>query len=141
MGEGRASVELRRDDLVRAAGGRAQGRADRLATVQEEIRRAQAEALGRTGERLQGILDRLAALDRRLDDLSDQPLEVAGALVRVETETRNRLRDEAVRVRHQLMIQREALGFTRQTPVEQCYPVPTRRFVPGRATAEGGSHD
>lgn len=131
MGKGRASVELRRDDLVRAAGDRAQGRADRLATVQEEIRRAQAEALGRTGERLQGILDRLAALDRRLDDLSDQPLEVAGALVRVETETRNRLRDEAVRVRHQLIIQREALGFARQTPVEQCYPVPARRFIPG----------
>ncbi|HEX2481200.1 MAG TPA: hypothetical protein VHQ69_04890 [Methylomirabilota bacterium] len=134
-------MELRRDDLVRAAGDRAQGRADGLATVQEEIRRAQAEALGRTGERLQGILDRLAALDRWLDNLSDQPLEAAGALVRVETETRNRLRDEAVRVRHQLIIQREALGFARQTPVEQCYPVPARRFVPAPCDAEGGSHD
>jgi hypothetical protein len=137
MGEGRARVELKRDALVRAAGDRAQGRADRLATVQEEIRRAQAEALGRTGERLQGILDRLAALDRRLDDLCDQPLEIAGALVRGETETRNRLREEAVRVRHQLIIQREALGFARQTPVEQCYPVPARRFIPGPCDGRG----
>ena len=130
-------MELRRDDLVRAAGDRAQSRADRLATVEEEIRKAQAEALGRTGERLQGILDRLAALDRRLDGLVDQPAEVAGSLVRAETETRNRLRDEAVRVRHHLMIQREALGFARQTLVEQCYPVPARRLVPG-SPAGGG---
>ena len=130
-------MELRRDDLVRAAGDRAQSRADRLATVEEEIRKAQAEALGRTGERLQGILDRLAALDRRLDGLVDQSGEVASALVRAETEARNRLRDEAVRVRHHLMIQREALGFARQTPVEQCYPVPGRRFVPAPADGRG----
>jgi hypothetical protein len=39
-----------------------------------------------------------------------------------------------VRVRHHLIIQREALGLARQSPVEQCYPVPGRRSLPGRAT-------
>jgi hypothetical protein len=120
-------VELRRDDLVRAAGDRDRGRVARLANVEEEIRQAQAEALGRTGERLQGILDRLTGLDRRLDALSADPER---AVARAEVETWNHLRDEAARVRHHLMIQREALGFARQTPVEQCYPVPARRPVP-----------
>ena len=51
--------------------------------------------------------------------------------IRAETEARNRLRDEAIRVRHHLIIQREALGLARQAPVEQCYPVPGRRRLPG----------
>ena len=51
--------------------------------------------------------------------------------------TRNRLRDEALRVRHQLIIQREALGLARQTPVEQCYPVPGRRRAPGLPDGQG----
>jgi hypothetical protein len=128
-------VELRRDDLVRAVGDRERSRADRLASVEQEIRQAQAEALGRTGERLQGILDRLAGLDRRLDALPAEPGARTGApaesdIARAEIECRNRLRDEAVRVRQQLIIQREALGFARQTPVEQCYPVPALRSVP-----------
>ena len=62
-------------------------------------------------------------------------------LVRTEIAIRNRLRDEAARVRHHLIIQREALGFARQTPVEQCYPVPERRRLPGPAGDRGGSHD
>ena len=123
--------DVRRSDLVRAAGDHARKRSDRLASVEEEIRHAQAEALGRTGERLQMILDRLATLDRRLD--ATEASSPADRL-RSETETRNRLRDEAVRIRHHLIIQREALGLARQSPVEQCYPVPGRRSLPGRAT-------
>jgi hypothetical protein len=34
-----------------------------------------------------------------------------------------------VRVRHHLVIQREALGLVRHAPVEQCYPVPGRRHA------------
>jgi hypothetical protein len=135
-------VELRRDDLARAAGGPDRSRGDRLASVEQEIRQAQAEALGRTGERLQGILDRLARLDRRLDELHAGPGAANGALalhdaLRVETEVRNRVRDEAIRVRHQLIIQREALGLARQTSVEQCYPVPERRCLPGPVDGRG----
>jgi hypothetical protein len=139
-------VELTRHDLVRAAGDGARERADRLATVEREIRRAQAEALGRTGERLQSLLDRLAAADRRLDalllDVEAATVDVAEAgaradRVRSELEARNRIRDESDRVRHHLIIQREALGLARQTPVEQCYPVPGRRPDPRPATHPG----
>jgi hypothetical protein len=124
-------VELRRDDLARAAGNRDGRRADRLGSTEREIRQAQAEALGRTGERLQRILDQIAALDRRLDELGRAGRGSADPdLVDAETAARNRLRDEAARVRHHLIIQREALGLPRHAPVEQCYPVPARRRVP-----------
>jgi hypothetical protein len=100
--------------------------------MEEEILQAQAQTLGRTGERLQRLLDRLATLDGYLDRLLAEtggPTDSAANadLVHTETEARNRLRDEALHVRHHLIIQREALGLARQTPVEQCYPVPARR--------------
>ena len=132
-------MELRRDDLVRAAGDRDRTRAERLGSTERDIRQTQAEALGRTGERLQRILDQLAALDRRLDELAETGRDPAEAdQVRAEIAVRNRLRDEAARVRHHLIIQREALGFARQTPVEQCYPVPERRRLPGPADGQRG---
>jgi hypothetical protein len=127
-------VELRRDDLARAAGDRDRRRADRLGGTEREIRQAQAEALGRTGERLQRLLDQIAALDLRLDAGRGS---VDPDLVDAETAARNRLRDDAARVRHHLIIQREALGLARHTPVEQCYPVPERRRGPGSAAGRG----
>ena len=131
-------MELRRDDLARAAGDREQRRADRLGGTEREIRQAQAEALGRTGERLQRLLDELAALDRRLDELREAGRGPTDAdLVGSETAARNRVRDEAARIRHHLIIQREALGLARHTPVEQCYPVPERRRLPGPVAGRG----
>jgi hypothetical protein len=131
-------VELRRDDLARAAGDRDHRRAERLGSTEREIRQAQAEALGRTGERLQRLLDELTALDRRLDELTRAGrAPVDPDLVGTETAARNRLRDEAARVRHHLIIQREALGLARHTPVEQCYPVPERRRPPGPTAGRG----
>jgi hypothetical protein len=131
-------VELRRDDLARAAGDREQRGADRLGGTEREIRQAQAEALGRTGERLQRLLDELAALDRRLDELGEAGRGPTDAdLVGSETAARNRVRDEAARIRHHLIIQREALGLARHNPVEQCYPVPERRRLPGPAAGRG----
>ena len=74
----------------------------------------------------------------RLDEQAETGSDAAGAdLVRSDIAIRNRLRDEAARVRHHLIIQREALGFSRQTPVEQCYPVPERRRLPGPAGGRG----
>jgi hypothetical protein len=131
-------VDVRRGDLLRATGDPVRARSDRLASVEEEIRQTQAEALGRTGERLQSLLDRLRALDRRLDTLhaaaAAAPDDTAAPeRIRIETEARNRVRSEAIRIRHHLIIQREALGLARQAPVEQCYPVPGHRSLPGRS--------
>jgi hypothetical protein len=131
-------MELRRDDIARAAGDRDRRRAERLGSTEREIRQAQAEALGRTGERLQRLLDQITAIDRRLDELTRAgrgPMDPE--LVGAETAARNRLRDEAARVRHHLVIQREALGLARHTPVEQCYPVPERRRVPEPPAGRG----
>ena len=137
--QGRAGVELRRDDLARAAGDRDQSRAERLGGTERDIRQAQAEALGRTGERLQRILDELAALDRRLDELGEAgkgPTEAD--LIGSETAIRNRVRDEAARIRHHLIIQREALGFAR--PPRRAMLPCTRAPAPsrtGRPSREG----
>lgn len=109
-------MDVRRDDLLRAAGDQTRRRSDRVASVEEEIRQAQAEALGRTGERLQEVLDRLGALDRHLDALLlDTAAEPGDSSlpdrIRVETETRNRLPND--------------------------YPVPGPRSLPGLATDPG----
>jgi hypothetical protein len=131
---------LRRDELARAAGTGLEARSERFAGVEREIRQAQAEALGRTGERLQGLLDAVAAMDRQLDAREGS---AAGpgcdtAALRATTAARNRLRDEAARLRHHLIIQREALGLARHGTVEHCYPLPARREPVGGPTSEEG---
>ena len=104
-------------------------RGEAFRRVQEEIRRAQAEALGRTGERLEAILHAVAEQDRRLDALlsgaSSEGLPSGGVAAAVEA--RERLRGEAVRLAQTLVIQREALGMTRHGLVAERYPIPPRR--------------
>jgi hypothetical protein len=104
-------------------------RAEALQRVTAEIRRAQAEALGRVGERLDVLLGRLAELDRRLDALQAGARPGTDRYRRLvaETAARNRVRNEAREAAHHLIIQREALGFVRHVLVEQQYPVPPRR--------------
>jgi hypothetical protein len=132
-------VDLTRDELVLPGSGGIHGRADRLGSVERELQRARAEALGRTGERLQELLDRLAAVDRGLDaQLAEAGASAGPDSLGPELEARNRLRDEAMRVRQYLIIQREAVGLPRQTPVEQCYPVPERRRLAEPAVGDGG---
>ena len=132
-------MDLTRDDLILPGLGGLDGRADRLARVERELQQARAEALGRTGERLQALLDQLAELDRRLDALLAESDGAAGQnAAGAALDARNRLRDEAVRAQQQLIIQREAVGLRRQASVEQCYPVPERRRFPGPAARDGG---
>jgi hypothetical protein len=115
---------------------RARHRAESLDRVQEEIRRTQAEALGRTGARLADLLAQMADLDRILD----RPVRAAGAPLPdpvAATAARNRLRDEARRVRDSLIIQREAVGLVSHGPVGERYPVPPPRPAPVSDPAEG----
>jgi hypothetical protein len=107
---------------------------DGLRRVEQEIRQAKAEALGRVGERLDAVLAELRALDHRLDERL-AAAAVPPAMLAAELETRNRLRDEAARLAHQLIIQREAVGFRRHSLVDERYPIPPRRTVgtPDRA--------
>ncbi len=106
-------------------------RGESLRKIEEEIRQAKAEALGRVGERLESALAELAELDRRLDRLAAEagPGAARDARLTRDTAARNRLRDEAVRLSQQLKIQREAIGLVRHGLVEERYPVPPRRSV------------
>lgn len=106
-------------------------RAESLRKIEEEIRRAKAEALGRAGERLEAVLAELAERDRRLDRwlLEAGPEGRHDPRHARETEARNRLRDEAAQLHQHLIIQREALGLVCHGLVEEWYPVPPRRVV------------
>ncbi len=106
-------------------------RAESVRKIEEEIRRAKAEALGRAGERLEAVLAELVELDRRLDGWLVQAGPEARRDPRFasEMEARNRRRDEAARLHEQLIIQREAIGLVRHALVEAWYPVPPRRPV------------
>jgi hypothetical protein len=106
-------------------------RGEGLRRVEQEIRQAKAEALGRVGERLEAVLAELAALDRHLDRrLATPPAAPADrADLVAEVEARNRVRDEARRLVHQLIVQREAVGFRRHALVAERYPVPPRRTM------------
>lgn len=99
--------------------------------TEQEIRQAKAEALGRTGERLEAVLAELAGLDRQLDLWRAEagPETGLGERLARQTEARNRLRDEAARLHQQLIIQREAIGLVRHGLVEEHYPVPARRHI------------
>ena len=105
------------------------GREGSHAKVEQEIRQAKAEALGRAGERLEAALAQLARLDRELDRLDAEASPDAALRSRLarETEARNRLRAEAVRLSRELVIQREAIGLVRHGPVAERYPVPPVR--------------
>ena len=107
------------------------GRGEGVARVEEEIRRTQAEALGRVGEVLERLLEQLRVADRALDAVPESNLADPSARQRMAdlglVVALNRLREEAARVRHHLIIQREAIGIARHAAVEQCYPVPERR--------------
>ena len=95
--------------------------------TEQEIR-AKAEALGRTGERLEAVLAELAGLDRQLDAWradAGPGTGLGGRLAR-RIEARNRPRDEAARLHQQLIIQREAIGLVRHGLVEEHYPVADR---------------
>jgi hypothetical protein len=91
--------------------------------VEEEIRQAQAAALGRVGERLERLLQRVAELDRDLDRDPNGDGDRDGARLHA----RNHLRDQARDTRQHLIIQREALGLRSHGTVDQRYPVPPRR--------------
>jgi hypothetical protein len=97
-------------------------RAEALQRVEQEIRQAKAEPLGRLGERLDQVLARLGEMDRELDAMPTGAPEGSRALA-----VRNRLRDEAVRLVHYLVVQREAIGVRCHRAVAERYPVPSAR--------------
>lgn len=102
-----------------------------IESIEAEIRQEKAEALGRTGERLERILVELAVLRNSLlgSSVADLPSPAAAegeslAVLQERTERYIRLREHAQQIRHCLVIQREALGLRRHEDVDRQYPVP-----------------
>jgi hypothetical protein len=93
--------------------------------LEKEILREMAQALGRSGEKVDVALLHLEIAGRdvtaaRTDDERER------AIVRF-----NALREEALRVRHELRIHREALGIRRNDGIEAMYPIPPRLRATG----------
>jgi hypothetical protein len=103
---------------------------DQFETLQEEIRREKAEALGRAGERLEEALRKLAELGESVETLRG---ELTGATFDRDTLTKavgllveryNLLRQRAAVYHRYLIIQREAVGLTDHRDVDRLYRLP-----------------
>ena len=90
-----------------------------------DIMKEQAEALGRTGGRLDECLRRIRVLEERMRRLTQRGREAreVNALIKEFNEVRQR----ALQYLHYLIIQREALGFRRHAHVRRMYQIPLKK--------------
>lgn len=94
---------------------------DAVSATQEEIIEEMAKALGHSGYLLETILERLAALDKRMEDAADD--ERYNALA----EEFNALRNQALFRREMLVIHREAIGARKHRDIDIHYPIPDKK--------------
>ena len=102
-----------------------------LENTETEIRREKAEALGRTGERLEHILEELARLQGDMLSRAAVLGSSFGATggqdssdLRAKVKKYAGLREQARQLRYYLVIQREAVGLRRHEDVDRQYPLP-----------------
>ncbi len=105
--------------------------------VESEIRKEKAEALGRAGERLEQILLEIEAFRLEILCQAEKRLEPSlGDRDRLARDMKERLAEharlceEAKRLRHTLIIQREAVGLWRHEDVDRQYPMPRPLSLP-----------
>ncbi|MBI5166669.1 MAG: hypothetical protein HY998_02850 [candidate division NC10 bacterium] len=111
--------------------------------LEAEILKEKAEALGRTEEHLDSSLKALKELEATIDLLEEELRKMAVPFrsspdldvqkhalrerVKDEIKKFNTLREQALRYRHYLIIQREALGFGKHPDFDRLYPIPPPR--------------
>jgi len=88
--------------------------------LEKEIVREMAQALGRTGEKVDVAFLRLELAGKALAAATD-----AADRERLAA-TFNTLRAEAITARHELRIHREAIGIRRHHELDRDYPIPPR---------------
>ena len=88
--------------------------------LEKEVIREMAEALGRSGEKVDVALLKLELAGRALAAARDA--DDRAALVVAF----NARRDEALQARHELRIHREAVGIRRNETLDREYPIPPR---------------
>ena len=101
-----------------------------LARVQDEINREKANSLARAGGRLQEAICALRLIRHEIEALetararpADASLDAPEAALRRRAEY-SVVRRAALQLRHNLIVQREAMGFRNQRDLDRCYPVP-----------------
>jgi hypothetical protein len=98
------------------------GNADlQQAALEVELRKEVAESLGRAEDKVDHALLTLELIGRQHDAATAAADRAALAAAF------NAARDEALRYREYLLIQREALGFRGNDALERVYPIPRRR--------------
>ncbi len=111
--------------------------------LEAEILKEKAEALGRTEERLESSLKALKEVGATINLLEEElrkmtvPLRSTFELevqknalkerIKDEIKKFNAFREQALRYRHYLIIQREAVGFRKHPDFDRLYPIPPRR--------------
>jgi hypothetical protein len=110
-------------------------RADRLESIEAELLREKAEALGRAGERLEKALQEVDVAVLALAGMGTRFVDAQGCTERGETIHDGRagldarlagLRRRARTAYEHLIIQREAVGIRSHVDVERCYRVSER---------------
>jgi hypothetical protein len=94
-------------------------------TLEAEIVREMAAALGRAEDKVNAALLRL--------ELAGEALAAARSLDdrRAGVREWNARRDDALRARWELVIQRESVGLVRNDVLDSLYPIPARKPAPG----------
>jgi hypothetical protein len=113
--------------------------------IESEIRKEKAETLGRAGERLEQALLEIEGMRREILSLAEKgrvPTTEDRDQFRLQMAERlaehARLCDGAKRLRHTLIIQREAVGLWRHEDVDRQYPMPSPLSLPNvRQGGEG----
>jgi hypothetical protein len=113
-------------------------------TVESEIRKEKAEALGRAGERLEPALQEVKTFRQEIFDLvAGGPEAFLNEQGRFQVEIEQklteyaRLCEQTRQLRHSLIIQREAVGLWRHDDVDRQYPLPGPLTLP-ETTPPGG---
>jgi hypothetical protein len=90
-----------------------------------DIMQEQAEALGRTGGKLDESLRRLKVLGQRIKvfEREGEDARAVNALIKEF----NQVRERTCQYLHYLIIQREAIGFRRHANVIRMYQIPLKR--------------
>lgn len=101
-----------------------------LAAIEREILQEIASQSGRYGDRLDALLGDMTTLRQTIEpalaQLRQGEVDDAKAWQAINTGIAqyNRLRAQAQRVQHYLIIHREAMGFWNHDDVYRCYPIP-----------------
>lgn len=91
---------------------------DGVDETQEEIREEIAKALGHSGDMLEDVLEKLGALEKKMDKIED--VQAYNLLA----DEFNEIRQQALLRREMLMIHREAIGIHKHRDLDACYPIP-----------------